>query len=258
MTRAMPSVRLSPGRATVLRNEIAKCRHLRLGLVTALLAVGIVGLTLVGTLAGASTDGGLTAALPLAGLSLAVPVVSPVVLAILASRAVDIEHQGGGWLLNRTTGVAPGRLCRAKLGVLAAAVAVGTGGASVLVAVLTRVVGATGPVPVSLWLGHTVAAIVVSLVVLAVQVLISARVDNQLIPLGVGIVGTVVAIAASGLPGWVAHLTPWGYWSLIAAADYAGESVVTLQPSYVSVVALALLAIAGVVVATRRLDRQEV
>ncbi len=258
MTRTMPSVRLAPGAGTLLRNEIAKCRHLRLGVVTALLAVGIVGLTLVGTLAGASTDGEFTAALPLAGLSSAVPVASPVILAILASRAVDIEHQGGGWLLNRTAGVAPGRLCRAKLGMLAAAVAVGTGGASVVVAVLTRVPGPTGPVPLSLWLGYTLAAIVVSLVVLAVQVLISARVDNQLIPLGVGIVGTVVALSASALPSWAAHLTPWGYWSLIAAADYAGESVVTLQPSYVSVVALALLAAAGVDAATRRLDRQEV
>ena len=81
---------------------------------------------------------------------------------------------------------------------------------------------------------------------------------ERVLALGIGIVGTVIAICASGFPSWAAHLTPWGYYSSASAADYRGEQVVTLNPSYVSIVALGVVGAVLFWLMTVRLDRQEV
>ena len=100
--------------------------------------------------------------------------------------------------------------------------------------------------------------VVVNLVVLALHLVISTLVVNQLISLGIGVLGTVVAICASGFPSWLAHLTPWGYYALASAADYRGDHVMTLSPSYISVAGLAVVGVALFLLVTARLDRQEV
>lgn len=197
-------------------------------------------------------------ALPLAGLSLAVPIASPLLIAVMASRTVEVEHQSNGWLLNQTTGADRGALVRAKLVSTGLVVGGATVAASAAGVFLGTVIGVTQPLPAGLWLGYTAAAVTANLVVLALHLLISARVDNQLVALGIGIVGTVIAICASGFPSWAAHLTPWGYYSLASAADYRGEQVVTLTPSYASIVALGVVGAVLFWLMTVRLDRQEV
>ncbi|WP_256990979.1 ABC transporter permease [Rhodococcus sp. 06-235-1A] len=243
-----------------MRNEFAKLRHLHIGAIAALLVAAIVGLTIVGTLT-AATSGDSTSvswALPLAGLSLAVPIASPLLIAVIASRTVEVEHQSNGWLLNQTTGADRGALVRAKLVSTGLVVGGATLVASAAGVFLGAAIGVTQPLPAGLWLGYTAAAVTANLVILALHLLISARVDNQLVALGIGIVGTVVAICASGFPTWAAHLTPWGFYSLAAAADYRGEQVVTLNPPYVSIAALGVVGAVLFWLMTVRLDRQEV
>ncbi|OZC77979.1 ABC transporter permease [Rhodococcus sp. 06-462-5] len=245
---------------TTVRNEFAKLRHLRIGAIAALLVAAIVGLTFVGALTAATSNDSTAVswALPLAGLSLAVPIASPLLIAVMASRTVEVEHQSNGWLLNQTTGADRGALVRAKLVSTGLAVGGATVAASAAGVFLGTAIGVTQPLPAGLWLGYTAAAVTANLVILALHLLISARVDNQLVALGIGIVGTVIAICASGFPSWAAHLTPWGYYSLASAADYRGEQVVTLNPSYASIVALGVVGSVLFWLMTVRLDRQEV
>lgn len=245
---------------SLVRIEFAKFRHLRLSVVSAALTLGVVALTVIGMLGGAPQGDSVapTWGLPLAGMSLAFPLASPLLIAVVASRAIEIEHQGNGWLLARTSGITPGRLCRAKFAATAVFVTAATVLGSVAALALGTLAGVAEPLPAGLWVGFTASAVIVALAVLAAHVIVSASVDNQLVALGLGIVGTVVALCSFGLPSWAAHVTPWGYWSLIAAADYEGDSVVTTTPSYGSVAALAVVATAVFAYATRRLDRQEV
>ncbi|OZD84705.1 ABC transporter permease [Rhodococcus sp. 05-339-2] len=245
---------------TTVRNEFAKLRHLHIGAIAALLVAAIVGLTFVGALTAATSNDSTAVswALPLAGLSLAVPIASPLLIAVMASRTVEVEHQSNGWLLNQTTGADRGALVRAKLVSTGLVVGGATVAASAAGVFLGTAIGVTQPLPAGLWLGYTAAAVTVNIVILALHLLISARVDNQLVALGIGIVGTVIAICASGFPSWAAHLTPWGYYSSASAADYRGEQVVTLNPSYVSIVALGVVGAVLFWLMTVRLDRQEV
>ncbi|GAB3129607.1 hypothetical protein GCM10027289_12500 [Tsukamurella serpentis] len=247
------------GGSAVLRNEFAKFRRLRLGAIAAVLLLGVTGLTAIGMVGGTSGEGvqAFTWALPLAGLGLAFPIVAPLLIAVLASRAVEIEHQGNGWMLNAGTGVGRGQLCRAKVTSAGALVAAGTVISSCAALVIGLFLGGTGRPPVGLWMAYTFSVVIINLVVLAAQVLIAARVDNQLIGLGTGIVGTVIALSAPAMPRALVHLTPWGYYSLVEPADYQGDAAVFLTPSYPSVVLLAVVALIGFHTITVRLDRKE-
>ncbi|WP_199539020.1 ABC transporter permease [Desertihabitans brevis] len=243
----------------VVVNEFAKLRHLRVGLVAGLMVLGTVALTLLSTVTSTEFADPATRTwdVPLAGLSLAVPMVSPLLLAVVASRMVDIEHQGNGWLLGSTSGVTPGALCRAKLLTAATVVVAATVVTHLAVWALGRLAGIDAPVPVGLWAGFAVTSLAVNLVVLALHLVLSAKVDNQLVALGIGLLGTVVAVFGSGFPAWFAHATPWGYYSLVAVAGYEGEHLVTTAPSYPSVLVLVGLAAALFVLVTSRFDRQE-
>jgi hypothetical protein len=245
--------------AKAVANEFAKIRHLRIGLVASVMAVVVVGLAALSALtspAFADPAARSWEAL-LGGMSLAVPLASPLLLAVLASRQVDIEHQGNGWLLSQTSGITPGVLCRVKLVTVGLIVTVATILESLLVLGAGILLAVPGPVPAGLWAGYTASILVANLVVLALHILLSARIDNQLVGLGIGVLGTIFAVFASGLPSSVAHVTPWGYYALVAAAGYEGEKLVAFTPSYPSVAALGVVAAVLFVIITGRFDRQE-
>src|SRR5699024_10490128 len=119
-------------RAATVRNEFAKMRHLRVGLLAAVLAIGVFVVTAATGLTNPSFD----TATPdswnalLGSMASGVGLVAPLVLAVLASRQVDVEHRGSGWLLAATAGVTGGQLCRAKLVTLAIVVTAATVAAS--------------------------------------------------------------------------------------------------------------------------------
>jgi hypothetical protein len=240
-------------------NEFAKMRHLRMGLVVSVMVIVVVGLSVAGAATSptfADPAGRSWEAL-LGGMSLAVPLASPLLLAVLASRQVDIEHQGNGWLLSQTSGVTPGGLCRIKFLAVGIVVAVGTLLESVLLLGAGLLLGVPDPVPAGLWTGYTASILVANLVVLALHILLSARIDNQLVGLGIGVLGTIVAVFATALPTALAHVTPWGYYALVAAAGYQGEQLVALTPAYPSIAALGLVAAVLFMIVTNRFDRRE-
>jgi hypothetical protein len=246
--------------AKILANEFAKMRRLRIGLGATALVAAVVGLSLMG--ATASPDFADPARrsweVLLAGMSFAVPLASPLLLAVLASRQVDIEHQGNGWLLSQTSGITPGGLCRVKFVAVGTIVAAATLAQSMIVLGAGLMAGIAAPVPIGLWLGYTASILVANLVVLALHILLSARIDNQLVGLGIGVLGTLVAVFASGYPAWLAHASPpWGYYALVTAADYRDGGFVALTPSYPSIAALGVVGAVLFLLITSLFDRQE-
>src|SRR5690625_546662 len=244
-----------------LVNEFAKMRRRRAGVVAVALMVAVLALTFFSIASGPGLRPGSPTAwnAVLAGLSFSMPMAAPLLLAVLASRQTDIEHDGGGWLLHATSGIPPGAVCRAKVIASGLVVAVATLGVSALAAVVGRtLVGIDAPFPAAHWAGVTVCSLIVNLVVLALHVMLSALVGNQLVGLGIGVLGTLVALFSAGFPAALAHLTPWGYYSLIRAADYRGKEIVALPLAYPSSAALAVAALVVLAVVTARCDRKEV
>nr|WP_272905285.1 ABC transporter permease [Sediminivirga luteola] len=243
----------------MIRAEIAKMRRLRTGIIVLVMVVGVTALAVLSALSSPdfSDPGTRSWAALLAGMSLAVPLTSPLLLAVLASRQVDIEHHGNGWLLFQTSGATRGGLCRAKLAVLGAVVCAVTAAEAGLVLLAGIALAVPGPPPLALWWGYAGAVAVVNLVLLGLHILISARVENQLAGLGIGVLGTLLAVFATGLPPLLAHLTPWGYYALATAAGYRDGELVTFVPGYASIAALAVLGGVLFAVFTTRFDRRE-
>lgn len=235
-------------------------RRLHVGLLVGVL-IGVAALLTLGTgVSSPDFDRGTQDSWTtlLGGIGSSLALAAPLLLAVLASRLVDIEHRGSGWLLSATSAVPPGGLCRAKVLALGLVVATATVAVSLLVLVAGLLLGITAAVPVGRWLGVTVALVVVNLVVLAVQVVVSALVENQLVGIGVGLLGTFLALFGGSVPTWMAHLTPWGYYALSNAADYRDSDLVAITPAYGSIAALAVVATVVFGLGTARLDRQEV
>jgi hypothetical protein len=237
-------------------NEFAKMRRLRVGWSVGLLLVGVAGLTAFTSVASAPDDDHVWRAV-LANFGLATTLVPPVLLAVLASRQVEMEHRGNGWILSAAAGVTPGRLCRAKFLALGSLVVAATVATGLLLVASGLAAGARAPVPLGHWLGYTASAAVVHLAVLAFQILLSARVENQLVCLGTGVLGILLGTFGAVLPAWVSHLTPWGYYALITPADYVGADLVHLDIPYTSVAALAVVGGGLFLATTARFDRRE-
>lgn len=243
-------------------NEFAKMRHLRIGLFVALLLFGAAGLTAFrasasGMFSQLDDPDGFAWKIVFASLGLAVTLIAPLLLAVLASRQVEMEHLGSGWLLSATSGLTPGRLCRAKFCALGTLVVSATILQSLLLVVFGLLAGITSPFPLEHWLGYTASVVVINLAVLAFQLLLSARIENQLVCLGVGVVGVFIGTFGAVLPDWLLHLMPWGYYSLATPADYVGMKLVYFDLPYPSILALAVVGSFLFLFITSRFDRQE-
>lgn len=246
----------------VVANEFAKMRHLKVWLLVGLLLLGLAGLTAfqaIFTVAmgvEGNADGYIWKTI-FGSLGFSMTMISPILLAVLASRQVEMEHSGNGWLLSATSGVTPGRLCRAKFLALGSLVLVTTVVTSLLLVGFGLAVGETAPIPIGHWLGYTGSAVVINLAVLALHTILSAKIENQLVCIGIGIVGIFLGVFGPALPSWISHLTPWGYYALTTPADFVGAELVYLDIPYLSVAGLAVVGSALFLLITSRFDKQE-
>ncbi|MDA2806792.1 ABC transporter permease [Nocardiopsis suaedae] len=250
------------GRAVA--NEFAKMRRLRTAPALIALVLGVTVLTCGTALSSPGFTDSAGDASPhswrvlLGSMGIAVPLVSPVLIAVMASRQVDIEHRGNGWTLAHASGVAPGALCRAKFASTGALVAAAVLAHSGLVVAFGRLVGITAPVPAGPWLGYTAWVTVVGLALLALHLLLAAWVPNQLVGLGIAVMGVFAALSSAGMPDRLAFLLPpWGYYGPAVPVGYRDGALVALTPPHLAALLLAAGAGALFLSATRRFDRQE-
>ena len=100
-------------RLRLIINEIAKMKRRHIGLVASILILSVAGMSLMGAASGGADI--LTWQALLAGTSLAFPMTCPLLIAVIASRIVDMEHEGNGWLAGLSGGIGTGQVCRAKM-----------------------------------------------------------------------------------------------------------------------------------------------
>lgn len=245
--------------ARVLTNEFAKMRRLHVVLLSVVLFLVVAGIGLYAGVVNPDFDRttGSSWNTLLAGIQSGFTVAAPLLLAVIASRHVDAEHQGGGWLLAATSGVTPGGLCRAKLLALGLLVTGVTVLAGAMFAGVGFAVGIVAPWPAGRWIGLTLCVLVVNLVVLALHIVLAARIENQLVGIGVGLLGTILALFSSAVPAWIAHLTPYGYYALSSASGYVDAVLVSRSPAYSSIAALGLVAAIAFILFTRSFGRRE-
>ncbi|GMA27704.1 ABC transporter permease [Arenivirga flava] len=245
-----------------VRLEFRKMRRLRTLPILAVLVVATAALSSVSLFAGsarASFDD--EDALPWAALMLSYTLMaamtSPIVIAVLASRQTDIEHSGAGWNLAGSVGRSPGQLCRAKFVALGLVLAPAVVLQTLLVIGLGALAGIDVPIRVDAWAGYTALLILVDLAFLGVHLWVSTVVENQLVGVGIGVLGAFLAVFSLLVPGTISRFVPWGYYAVIAHASQESGVLSFVHPPVAWVVGFLLLAAVLLTIATRRLDRLE-
>lgn len=183
----------------------------------------------------------------------------PLLAAVLASRQVEIEHLSNGWTSAGLSGQRPGQLCLTKWLALTPIVAMVTGGQFIGTLVLSRLAGAQAELSIPVWIGLLASSTLVTLTLLGAHLWLSAIVENQLVALGVGVLGAFTGVFSLLMPQWLAYSLPWGYYAVVS--PYAVTDAQTLKqvtPSWVALAIFLLVSSFALLAAKRRLDRKEI
>jgi hypothetical protein len=242
--------------------ELRKARRLRVVLVCAVMVAAVVALSCMNLMSDSAREGfGDPAAQPweslLMGYVMTAAMTSPVLVAVLASRQVDIEHQGRGWTLSQVSGFGPGRLCRAKVAVLGLLLAVAVTVQTALVVTAGLVAGITVPLSPGTWVQYAVGLFLVDLAMLCLHVLLAARVENQLVGMAVGLLGAFCGVFSLLMPVALARVLPWGYYAIVSPVGMGGDGFVAVAPGYGWLAAFLVVVAALFGVASHRFDRTE-
>ncbi|MEZ5087677.1 MAG: ABC transporter permease [Tessaracoccus sp.] len=198
---------------------------------------------------------------PWAGLllsyTLMAAMTSPILVAVLASRQTEIEHSGGGWILSATAGYSPGTLLRAKLAVLGSLVFVAVVLQTLCIVAAGHLAGIPVPMDVVPWTIYTGLLVVLNVAFLALHIWLAAVVDNQLISVGIGMLGAFVAVFSLLAPPGITRFVPWGYYAMISQVTATDRVVGYATAPYAWIAGFLVLAGIFFVAATRRFDRVE-
>lgn len=242
--------------------ELRKARRLRVVPVCAAMVAAVVALACANLMSDSAREGfGDPAAQPWESLFMSYVMIaamtSPLLVAVLASRQVDIEHQGQGWTLSQTAGLRPGLLCRAKVAVLGLLLAVAVTVQTALVVAAGLVAGITVPLSPDMWIRYAVGLLLVDLAMLCLHVLLAARVENQLVGMALGLLGSFCGVFSLLMPPALARVLPWGYYAIISPLGMSDDGFVPITPGYGWLAAFLVLVAALFAVAGRRFDRTE-
>lgn len=250
----------------ILQTEYAKMRHTRmlplaLAITLAIVAFSSMNLMSENTAEQFQQDphsqwgGGY-----LLGYIMVTAFLTPVQVALLASRAADVEHLHGGWRLNSIAGYRRGGLLRAKFAALTlvlAAVKVVE-----LLAVLTTpfLFGAPSIDSPGTWVLTAAGLYGTSCALMAIFLWQAARVESQLVVLSTGVVGGFLGVAGMlSPPTAVTLINPFGYYAVLAPpfAFRPPEGLVSVEPLWIPWALFIAVVTVIFTVLCRTLDSQE-
>lgn len=244
--------------------EIAKLRRTKVVLLGFVLCVSIVlfaGMNLFaeGRIEDFRADPEASWAGHLVGYCMALAFLSPLQLAVVASRVADIENVNGGWRLNAIAGVPPGTLIMRKFGVGAVLVAMFKFVEFTTILFLPVLAGAPAPGPGMLitWMLFGFGSLGTSLALLTVMLWLATVTDSQIVVLAIGVVGGFLGIAALLSPTWLAAVNPFGYFAMLVPFTFNDSSIEPTAPHWLAWGAYIVVAAAVFAAATRMLNRKE-
>lgn len=189
----------------------------------------------------------------------------PVSIAVMASRLIDMETRGNAWkllfTLQKKVPLLFGKLLLSALHLLAFFLLETAG-----LWAAGRAVGFTEPFPVRDYVQLQGMAFLTSLVLLLLQMLLSLRLENQLYPLFISVLGSFIGLFSMFFPigSAVFYLVPWSYFTFGCPVQMQWDEVTKLYsfpriPFHSAGLAAALIALALLFAAVNRcISRKEV
>lgn len=119
------------------------------------------------------------------------------------------------------------------------------------------VLGIGVPIDPAPWGIFTILLILVDLAFLALHLWFAAVVENQLISVGIGMLGAFIAVFMLLVPPVYSRFLPWGYYAGISQVTTADNAIVYTTPVYGWIAGFLVLVAVCFAFATRRFDRIE-
>ena len=238
--------------------EFRKMRRLRTVPSALLLVAVLVALSSGQLFAG---KGMKTGAGMLMAYTMIAAMISPITVAIVASRQTEIEYSSGGWWWFPVGGITVSMLCRAKL-LAASLVMLGIVAVQTLLIVLVALAaGVSAGWDIGAWASYALFLLLVNVAFLAFHIYLAARFDNQLLAVGTGILGGFAGIYCMLAPSSLARVIPWGYYALITHTQFVQKGgnfdVRYLTPDYSWVIGFVAAALGLFAYLTRALETVE-
>jgi len=246
---------------TLIILEFAKMRRQHLPLLAAGLLTVVVALSSMSLFVDENrskfTD---PQALPWAGLLLNYvfmsAMVAPLFTAIIASRVTEIEHSGNGWMMAAGSGIGSGKLCHAKLIALSLIIFPLAFIQSALLLCIGHIAGIARPIDWGPWLTYSFLLVFVEVAFCALHLCLSTHVENQLVGIGCGLLGSFIAVFCLLLPRAISLFIPWGYFAAIAPVGTEGSSVVYSNVPWLCIVFFLFVSGAIFMRVTQNFDRR--
>ena len=89
------------------------------------------------------------------------------------------------------------------------------------------------------------------------HVILAAYVDNQLVNLGVGVLGAFVAVFSLLLPGVVVRFIPWGYYAVSMHATFTPAGAEYIMPNYFWIIGFCVVSMTVFGMGVYKLNRME-
>ncbi|WP_336249729.1 ABC transporter permease [Stomatohabitans albus] len=157
--------------------------------------------------------------------------ISPIMVATIVSRQVDIEHNSHGWNMGRSIGITVERMCSAKLLMLVLLIIPTILLQTLLILGIGYLAHLNGPLSLAHWFSYSGLLITVDIGFMALHIYLSSVVKNQLLSVGLAVLGSFLGAMLMSNTSVIATLTPWGYYTLIAHVAYLGNHLDYYWPS---------------------------
>lgn len=149
----------------------------------------------------------------------------PILLAVLASRLCDIEHNGNTWKLLCANAEKMETIWKNKLIMLLLFLAAALGGQVLALVYYGKSLGIVAELPVKTIVQFFVASFMVSFTISIIQLLLSFVFANQLIPMAIGMLGAFIGFIATLLPPVIRNILIWGnYAELLVYTQESSDS----------------------------------
>ncbi|MDO4632061.1 MAG: ABC transporter permease [Corynebacterium sp.] len=202
--------------------ELQKLRRLKLSILVGGMLLALCLFNLMPLFSSKSTTT-IDLAGELMGIETAQALFVPILIAIITTRLVEIEHSGNGWQVFSLAGAAPGTLCRVKFAVLALIITVFTALEILIPLGVCAVVGADN-MNVAAWVSYGGCVLIMNLLCCMFHIVVAQRFENQLVSIGVGALGAFIAMFCYLLPPVVVRFIPWGYYAIVSTVTTSPEA----------------------------------
>lgn len=134
----------------------------------------------------------------------------PIMVAVLASRICDMEHLGNTWKFLECNNQSRASIVMCKFLILSAAICLAVVIQVMTIIIYGKSVHIAEKLPVKTLSGFAIGTLMITFVVIVIQLFLSLIIQNQIIPMAVGMFGALIGFISTLLPVGIRNILIWG------------------------------------------------